>query len=49
MKQKTSTKDLSLRSNERLFFENGSMFAPKKYKNLYSEEKVANKILKEIK
>ena len=33
MKDKTSTKDLSLTSNERIFLEVKSIFRPKKYKN----------------
>ena len=33
MIKKSSTKDLSLSSNERLFFEAGSIFHPKKYQN----------------
>ncbi|PPR49980.1 MAG: Arginine biosynthesis bifunctional protein ArgJ [Alphaproteobacteria bacterium MarineAlpha5_Bin5] len=33
MKHKTSTKDLQLSSNERLFIESGSVFKPKNYKN----------------
>ncbi len=34
MKKNSSTKDLSLSANERLFFESISPFKPKKYKNL---------------
>jgi len=35
MKYKTSTKDLGLSSNERLFIERGSIFKPKQFRNLY--------------
>ncbi len=34
MKKKSSTKDLALSSNERLFIKNKSIFIPKKYSNL---------------
>ena len=34
MKKKSSTKDLRLSSNERLFLKNNSIFKPKKYANL---------------
>ena len=34
MKAKTSTKDLRLSSNERIFFESKPVFKPKKYKNI---------------
>ena len=35
MKHKTSTKDLRLTSNERIFLDSKSIFRPKKYKNIY--------------
>ena len=34
MKKKSSTKDLSLSSNEKLFFKSKSLFRPKNYLNL---------------
>ena len=34
MKKKSSTKDLALSSNERLFINSKSIFRPKKYSNL---------------